>query len=91
MSSGSRNGGIPGFSGSGEGRRTHVAVRLRRPSARTVSVVIEDDGGGSPPDIEAATAGLGLTLIKAIARAVGATIRSQATAAGCRFTVEMPV
>ncbi|KRA84004.1 sensor histidine kinase [Altererythrobacter sp. Root672] len=74
-----------------EGRRTRVAVRLRQSSEEAISVVVEDDGGGSPPPIDAVTPGMGMVLVRKIARSVGATVRGQATGAGCRFTIELPV
>ena len=74
-----------------QGRRTRVAVRLRQSSGEAIRVVVEDDGGGSPPGIDVATNGMGMMLVNKIARSVGATVRGQATGAGCRFTVDMPV
>ena len=73
------------------GRRTHVAVELRHEPGGAIRIVVEDDGGGSPPGSDHATTGVGMTLVGKIADAVGATVKGQATGFGCRYTVDMPV
>ena len=72
-------------------RRTRVVVRLCRSAGEGISIVVEDDGGGSPPCIDVAKTGMGMALVKKIARSVGATVTAQDTGTGCRFTVGMPI
>lgn len=72
------------------GRRRRVTVRLRAPCGEGIRVLVEDDGGGAPPDA-GTTAGMGMVLIERIARSVGASVSGQATGVGCRFTVDLPV
>ena len=67
-----------------------LTVRLRAPCGEGVRVLVEDDGGGAPPDA-GTTAGMGMVLIERIARSVGASVSGQATGVGCRFTVDLPV
>lgn len=72
-------------------RRTHVAVLLRYEPRGAIRIVVEDDGGGSPPGRDQATNGVGMTLVGKIAGAVGATLKGQATGVGCRYTIDMPL
>jgi two-component sensor histidine kinase len=76
------------FQGRHEG---HIYVRLVRRDANTALVSIRDDGIGLPPDFDlSASKGLGMRIVTALAKQLGADITRTPQVNGNEFVVAVP-
>jgi two-component sensor histidine kinase len=73
------------------GQEGHIFVRLVRQDANTALVSVRDDGIGLPPDFDLSMSkGLGLRIVTALAKQLGADIRRPAQVEGNEFVVSVP-
>jgi two-component sensor histidine kinase len=69
----------------------HVFVRLVRHDANTALVSVRDDGIGLPPDFDLSMSkGLGMRIVTALAKQLGADISRPSQVEGNEFVVSVP-
>ena len=69
----------------------HIYVRLVRPNANQALVSVRDDGIGLPPDFNLSTSkGLGMRIVTALAKQLGADITRSPQVDGNEFVVAVP-
>jgi two-component sensor histidine kinase len=73
------------------GHKGHIFVRLTRHDANTALVSVRDDGIGLPPDFDLNTSkGLGMRIVTALAKQLGADIARTPQVEGNEFVVLVP-
>lgn len=69
-----------------------IWVRLTRPDNGDLSISVRDEGVGLPADFDMTKSkGLGMRIVTALARQLGATLKQQKLARGTEFTLVLPV
>jgi len=73
------------------GHEGHIFVRLVRQDANTALVSVRDDGIGLPPDFDLSLSkGLGMRIVAALAKQLGADISRPSQVEGNEFVVSVP-
>jgi two-component sensor histidine kinase len=73
------------------GHEGHIFVRLVRQDANTALVSVRDDGIGLPPDFDLSMSkGLGMRIVAALAKQLGADISRPSQVEGNEFVVSVP-
>jgi two-component sensor histidine kinase len=73
------------------GHEGHIYVRLVRQDANTALVSVRDDGIGLPPDFDLSMSkGLGMRIVTALAKQLGADISRPSQVEGNEFVVSVP-
>jgi len=74
-----------------KGHEGHIFVRLVRQDANTALVSVRDDGIGLPPDFDLSLSkGLGMRIVAALAKQLGADISRPSQVEGNEFVVSVP-
>jgi two-component sensor histidine kinase len=74
-----------------DGKRGSIWVRLGRGDGEVAQVSVCDEGAGLPPDFEInRDVGLGMRLVRALAKQTRAQIRIERRARGTEFILEIP-
>jgi two-component sensor histidine kinase len=64
-----------------------VAVRLERTAAKSLTLIIEDNGKGCPEDIKE---GLGSRIVRLLAQQLKGTLKREPANPGCRVMLHIP-